>query len=384
MSDKRRDSGEYYPGGRVIARPGTAPQQVVVQWSDVQGKPQIAPLPDRYREDDMKGKINEIASKFATVVLAALIGWTAIADITVQKKRKDQIYNDEQVVVDVTGIDVGVDTNAVREIIRDEITPATNRLNQTLSDALDAHAANAGNPHKVTAAQIGAVPLVEDGDGDKTAVTIGSRYASSHIGLNSLANGNEVDAPGLFSHAEGNITTASGYFSHAEGDYTTASGEFSHAEGSGTTASGNYSHAEGVGTIASGNYSHAEGILSQTRAEDLFAFAWNGDDTRSTLYTSHGPGTFNINPVGGLGGFYIGEQTLYAILTTKADKADISATNPTFSNAVLAVTTNTIRREVSAALNTYVDGETGVEYVGKFHGGSLYYVPTGNVYPPNN
>ena len=30
----------------------------------------------------------------------------------------------------------GVDTNAVRDIIRDEITPATNRLNQTLSDAI--------------------------------------------------------------------------------------------------------------------------------------------------------------------------------------------------------------------------------------------------------
>ena len=32
----------------------------------------------------------------------------------------------------------GVDTNAVRDIIREEIVPATNRLNQTLTDALDA------------------------------------------------------------------------------------------------------------------------------------------------------------------------------------------------------------------------------------------------------
>lgn len=103
MADKRTDSGQYYPGGRVIARPGTAPQQVVVQWSDVQGKPQIAPLPERYRDGDMKTKINEIASKFATVVVAAFIGWTACADVTVQKKRKDEIYNDELVVVDVTG-----------------------------------------------------------------------------------------------------------------------------------------------------------------------------------------------------------------------------------------------------------------------------------------
>ena len=65
-------------------------------------------------------------------------------------------------------------------------------------------------------------------------------------------------------------------------------------------------------------------------------------------------------------------------------KAVISATNSVFSNAVNAVTATTIRREVSASLNTYVDGETGVEYEGKFYDGSLYYVPTGNVYPPNN
>ena len=103
MRDKRRDSGEYYPGGRVIARPGTAPQQVVVQWSDVQNKPQIAPLPERYRDSDVKTKINEIASKFATVVVAAFVVWTACADVTVQKKRKDEIYNDELVVVDVSG-----------------------------------------------------------------------------------------------------------------------------------------------------------------------------------------------------------------------------------------------------------------------------------------
>ena len=126
MTDKRRDSGEYYPGGRVIARPGTAPQQVVVQWSDVQGKPQIAPLPDRYREDDMKGKINEIASKFATVAVAALIGWTACADVSVQKKRKDEIYNDDLVVVDVT--DSGIDTNTVEKIANrvaeDEVSKA--------------------------------------------------------------------------------------------------------------------------------------------------------------------------------------------------------------------------------------------------------------------
>ena len=134
MGDTRTDPGHYYPGGRVKAKSGTAPQELIVQWSDVQGKPQIAPLPDRYREDDMKGKINEIASKFATVVLAALIGWTAVADITVQKKRKDMIYNDEMVVVDVIGSGVGVDTNAVERIANKAVE--TNAVTVGLSSSV--------------------------------------------------------------------------------------------------------------------------------------------------------------------------------------------------------------------------------------------------------
>ena len=49
MGDKRTDSGQYYPGGKIVSQHGVAPPQIIVQWSDIQGKPQIAPLPDRYR-----------------------------------------------------------------------------------------------------------------------------------------------------------------------------------------------------------------------------------------------------------------------------------------------------------------------------------------------
>ena len=192
--------------------------------------------------------------------------------------------------------------------------------------ALAAHVANTNNPHAVTAAQVGAVPLVEDANGEKTAVTIGSRKDGERVGEYSFANGNYV--------------TASFPHSHAEGSGTVASGEYSHAEGSGTVASGYCSHAEGANTIASEIGSHTDGISSWTRSGDQFAFAWNGDYERPSPYTSHGPGTYNINPIGGLNGFYIGEQTLYAIMTNKANKADISAENPTFSNAVLAVGLN--------------------------------------------
>ena len=61
MRDKRRDSGEYYPGGRVIARPGTAPQQVVVQWRDVQGKPDFSDVADLTTHDG-QGRVKEVVN----------------------------------------------------------------------------------------------------------------------------------------------------------------------------------------------------------------------------------------------------------------------------------------------------------------------------------
>ena len=226
----------------------------------------------------------------------------------------------------------------------------------------------------------GPVLLVEDGNGAKTAATIGSRKGDGTVGASSLANGQNVTASGKYSHAEGFQTTAegefthaegfntkaswrshaegtqttasgqyshaegsgtkaegvgshaegvstkaSGKYSHAEGFSTTASGDYSHAEGYGTTASGNGSHAEGYGTTALGNFSHAEGYKSQTLTEDTLAYSWNGDGTRAEPYSSHGKGTFNINPKGGLSGFYIGEQKLSEVMAGKADKTALDA-----------------------------------------------------------
>lgn len=196
--------------------------------------------------------------------------------------------------------------------------------------------AKAATKPTYTADDVGALPLVEDVNSNKTAVTIGSRLLGKPVGNSSVASGRYV--------------VASGYGSHAEGVYTTASGVCSHAEGYGTIASGVYSHAEGDSTTASGATSHASGYMAQTRDADSHAFAWNGDSTRINPYESHGQGTFNINPAGGLDGFYIGDETLASILTNKADKADVSATNTTFSNAVLAVGLN-IDTNAVAVLN---------------------------------
>ena len=173
-----------------------------------------------------------------------------------------------------------------------------------------------------------AVPFVKDENGEKTAVTIGSRkdaQAGGSVGYSSLAKGFNVNASGVFSHAEGQDTSSPGFCSHSEGYQTTASGKYSHTEGSGTRSDGDGSHAEGDNTFAFANYSHVEGRLAQTLKGHDHAYVWSGDGKRNTPYNSHDAGTFNINPAGGLNGFWIGEQTLDAILDAilenKADKA---------------------------------------------------------------
>ncbi len=222
-----------------------------------------------------------------------------------------------------------------------------------VADSLKKHVENTSNPHAVTAEQVGAVALVEDANGAKTAATIGIRKSSAPIGAFSLANGTFVTASGHSSHAEGDNTTASGMSSHAEGTYTTALGEYSHSEGNSTTAAGVCSHAEGEETRADGHASHAEGYRSHTRVEDAYACAWNGDDARADQYVSHGKGTFNVNPVGGAEGFYVGEKKLSEVILGSVTN-NISAENLAFSNAVLAVGLNIDTNSV-AVLNEIAD-----------------------------
>ena len=225
----------------------------------------------------------------------------------------------------------------------------SNLASKADKSALDNHEGNTNNPHKVTAEQVGAVQLVEDSDGNKTAVTIGGRSSIGTVGKYSLANGQFVNA--------------SGYNSHAEGEGTTASGQFSHSEGQGTTASGYYSHAEGYGTIASGHFSHADGYESQTSEGHQYSFAWNGDTSVINRYSSHGSGTFNINPVGGTDGFYIGEKKLSEVISGIVTN-NISASNQTFSNAVLSVGLNidtnsvAVLNEIAATFGGFPIGET--------------------------
>jgi hypothetical protein len=127
------------------------------------------------------------------------------------------------------------------------------------------------------------------------------------------ARGGTTTAPvTIGSRGEGTI----GAGSFASGDEVVASGIRSHAEGASTTASGAESHSEGNNTTAGGDASHASGFKATTKINDVTAFAWQGSTGAfdEPEYFSHGPGTWNLNPVGGLLGFYIGEETLAATL----------------------------------------------------------------------
>ena len=285
------------------------------------------------------GKVKSVNGRVGDVVLDA-------AAVNALPDDKDELVrNDNFKEAVVTNALTVATTNRVAalETATGNLSSSVSSLASSKADqsALTAHTENTDNPHGVTAEQVGAVPFVADKYGNKTAVTIGSRIHGGEIGERSIANGYEV--------------IASEHSSHAEGYSTTASGEFSHAEGSATTASGYSSHAEGYSATASGDFSHAEGYLSQTKEEDIFAFAWNGDDskTEEDPYKSNGPGTFNINPLGGLDGFYIGDKQLSAIILGSVTN-NISATNPTFSNAVLAVGLNIDTNSV-AVLNEIAD-----------------------------
>lgn len=123
----------------------------------------------------------------------------------------------------------------------------------------------------------------------------------------------------------GEIGTGSffqGWHGNASGAYSTSIGGSSEAVGEG-------SFAFGYRSIANADDSMALGILAEVEPADVLAFVWQGLDGYSAdplyRYTSHGPGTFNINPVGGLAGLWIGETPLSATLAGYATTEAVAA-----------------------------------------------------------
>ena len=80
--------------------------------------------------------------------------------------------------------------------------------------------------------------------------------------------------------------------------------------------------AAGYCVSANASFSQSLGLNAETLQGDDYSFVWNGDDTATLgdFYQSNGKGSFSINPLSGLSGFYIGDQNLASLLSGKQDK----------------------------------------------------------------
>lgn len=250
---------------------------------------------------DVKARLNAVIAFLrgmaCALCLAALAVLPALAAVEPLYTTQNEMPGDARVM-----------TNAA-EYVDAAVSSATNGLLRAESDPTVPAWAKAASKPTYTAAEVGALPLVEDPNGGKTAVSIGRRIGA--VGEGSLVNGWNVSAPGK------------------------------------------YSHAEGSGTIANADYSHADGVSAVIRYGDIGAFAWSGDFMNSEPYTSNGQGTFNLNPLGGLGGIYIGGQTLASILSQYAKTADLAkvSTSGAYADLTGKPTIPTVPTLVSAFAN---------------------------------
>lgn len=236
----------------------------------------------------------------------------------------------------------GVDTNAVNDLI----ASATKGLATAADVESKADKATTLAGYGIT----DAMPLVEDVNGEKTAVTIGSR--SGTVGPYSLANGNNV----------------------------TASGQGSHADGLETVASGLYSHANGMFTEAFGPGSYAGGYMAGTLPSHRHAFVWSGIGYSTEKYLSNGEGTFNVNPISGANGFYIGDKTLSETISDgvagKADKTNVYTKAEVDAKGY--VKADTVTNVVERVRDLIYDEKLNITWRRVMYDGNLYYVAVTN------
>ena len=171
----------------------------------------------------------------------------------------------------------------------------------------------------------------------------------------------------LGSFAQGTNTTASGAYSHAEGDRTTASGKAAHAEGVSTHAQGDGSHASGVNTYASQRATFATGVsVSGTNSA---SFVWSGIEA-SPRYGTHGKGTFSVNPIGGLNGFYVGEKTIQQAIVSSLEDDSVSNSVPVVldgeTETTNTVQVKTVRQAVLDAVSDEIAIPTRASDVGAY------------------
>lgn len=112
-------------------------------------------------------------------------------------------------------------------------------------------------------------------------------------------------------------------------------------------------------------------------AYDKAAFAWNGDTTVMEAWKSHGVGTFNVNPVGGTSGFYIGNQNMTQLLAS-AKPSDYDAVKAKANSAMQPANTyNKTETDALIAANKpeYEDIPSNVVWRIEAEGGRFFFKP---------
>ena len=128
-----------------------------------------------------------------------------------------------------------------------------------------------------------------------------------------------------------------------------------------------YGSAGGAYLSVDANFSQALGVNARVKIADAFSFVYNGNDTGNigeNPYVSHGKGSFNVNPLEGANGFYVGEQNLCSIFQQESDALclQISATSCDLSTKI-------------EDLSGYVDGLEVSIYGGDKNRDVLYLIP---------
>ena len=199
------------------------------------------------------------------------------------------------------------------------ITLDTDISEIALSDELIIQNSGESNLNKITNIDVETKTIVLESEVGQYTV-VGSYVMVMHkpwLGTETRGAGAHVEGYSNMAfedaHAENIFNAAYGKYSHCHGNANKA-GWMATAFGSGNSALGKGSIAIGGNTNTRDKYGVCD---TNAIVKGDNSFAWSG----SGKYEVTTNGTFNINPIGGTKGFYIGKEPLFNILSSSQSHA---------------------------------------------------------------